>query len=83
MLKVMQRLRDELHYTIGILSNSDKYRQAHIEATYGLSEKEECLLAWGSTDDEQLLDPAVAKVIRDIPWKRGEVPKVVISAKKK
>jgi HAD superfamily hydrolase (TIGR01509 family) len=39
MLEVMQRLRTDLHYAIGILSNSDKYRQEHIESTYGLSQK--------------------------------------------
>ncbi len=43
---------------------------------------EECLLAWGSTDEEQLLDPVVAKVIRGIPWKRGQIPDVVIVPKK-
>jgi HAD superfamily hydrolase (TIGR01509 family) len=37
MLEVMQRLRHELQCAIGILSNSDKYRQEHIESTYGLS----------------------------------------------
>lgn len=39
MLEVMQRLRDELKLNVGILSNSDKYRQEHIESTYGLSQK--------------------------------------------
>lgn len=45
MLNLMQRLRDELRCTIGILSNSDKYRQEHIESTYGLSEKVDFIIS--------------------------------------
>lgn len=45
MLNLMQRLRDELHCTIGILSNSDKYRQDHIESTYGLSQKVDFIIS--------------------------------------
>lgn len=38
MVFLMRRLRQEKRFQIGILSNSDAYRQAHIEATYRLSQ---------------------------------------------
>lgn len=45
MLELMRRLRNELQFKIGILANSDKYRQEHIENTYGLSEQVDFIIS--------------------------------------
>lgn len=63
----------------GSKNNSGIIAPPHLVERLG----EECLLAWESTDEQPVLDPAVAKVVRGIPWKRGEIPKVVITPKKK
>jgi hypothetical protein len=40
---------------------------------------DECLLSWNSKEDASTLDPDVATVIRSIPWKKGEVPKLTVT----
>ena len=39
MLELIERLRSEVQFRVGILSNTDKYRHDHINRTYDLSRK--------------------------------------------
>lgn len=76
MLDIIQQLRNERKYKIGILSNCDKYRHAHIENTYGLSQKVDYII---SSHQYGIIKPEKAAYLKTLEITgRSEVPEKVL-----